>query len=312
MKKQQVPWLVMTIMSLALAACDDVINIDTNSAAPVLNIDAWVNSKPETQTIYLTMSQDYFDNTNLPPAASGATVSVKDNFGNVYVFAEDMQSADGAYRWVPQEGAVLAVTGRTYTLIVSYAGETFEASCKVGRVPAIDSLTYSELDRGLGRGGNDETFYRGEFWATDPPGKGDTYWIRTYKNGVLLSKPSELNIAYDASRVSGSEFDGVTFTTQVRVGINASETDADDKQVSPVLPGDSLYVEIHSLTEASFNYMNEVLTQTDRNGGIAELFASRPLANVSTNIVNLDGNGSPVVGFFNISVVSGLGKTFRP
>ncbi len=47
------------------------------------------------------------------------------------------------------------------------------------------------------------------------------------------------------------------------------------------------------------------------NGGIAELFSAVPLANVSTNIVNLDGNGSPVVGFFNVSVVSGLGKTFR-
>jgi hypothetical protein len=28
-------------------------------------------------------------------------------------------------------------------------------------------------------------------------------------------------------------------------------------------------------------------------------------------VVNLDGNGSPVVGFFNVAAVSGLGKKFR-
>jgi len=310
MTQQPAIALILAATLLMLGACDDVIDVNTGTATPVLNIDAWVNSKAETQTIYLTMTQDYFDNTSLPPAASGATVTVTDNLGHVFPFAEDVQSGDGAYRWHPQAGEVLAVTGRTYTLTVNYRGETFVASCKAGRVPPVDSLTYAVWDRQFGRP-DDETFYRGQFWATDPPGKGDTYWIRTYKNGVLLSKPSELNIAYDASRVAGSEFDGVTFTTQVRAGINPTETDADDNAVSPVVPGDSLYVEIHSISNASFNYMNEVLTQTDRNGGITELFMSRPLANVSTNLVNLDGNGSAIVGFFNVSVVSGLGKTFR-
>lgn len=310
MKRQQALWLLLTLASLVLTACDDVIDVNTGTSTPVLNIDAWLNNKPGTQTIYLTMTQDYFNNANPPPAASGATVSVTDNRGNVYTFSEDVQSAEGAYRWTPGGGEVLGVTGLTYTLNVNYGGETFQASCRVGRVPAIDSLTYAEWDRPMVRD-NGKTFYRGEFWATDLPGKGDTYWIRTYKNGVLLSKPSELNVAYDAARVSGSEFDGVTFTTPVRTGINPTETDANDDPVSPVEPGDSLYVEIHSLTEASFNYMNEVLKQTDRNGGIAELFSAVPLANVSTNIVNLDGNCSPVVGFFNVSVVSGRGKTFR-
>lgn len=310
MKRQQALWLFLILASLVLTACDDVIGVNTGTSAPVLNIDAWLNNKPETQTIYLTMTQDYFANANPPPAASGATVSVTDNRGSVYAFSEDVQSTEGAYRWTPAGGEVLGVTGLTYTLNVNYGGETFQASCRVGRVPAIDSLTYAEWDRPMVRD-DDKTFYRGEFWATDRPGKGDTYWIRTYKNGVLLSKPSELNVAYDAARVSGSEFDGVTFIPQVRTGINPTETDANDDPVSPVEPGDSLYVEIHSLTEASFNYMNEVLKQTDRNGGIAELFSAVPLANVSTNIVNLDGNGSPVVGFFNVSVVSGLGKTFR-
>jgi hypothetical protein len=50
-----------------------------------------------------------------------------------------------------------------------------------------------------------------------------------------------------------------------------------------------------------------VIIQTDRPGGFAELF-STPLANVSTNVTNLDPNGTKAVGFFNVSAVSGLGK----
>jgi hypothetical protein len=159
--------------------------------------------------------------------------------------------------------------------------------------------------------GNDEDFYDAEFWATDPVGKGDTYWIRTYKNGSLLNKASELTIAYDAAISAGSEFDGVTFISAVRMGINADDTDDDDKPVSPLIWGDSIYVEINSITLQSFNYLNEVIDQTNKSGGLSELFTSTPLANVSSNLVNLNGNGSPVVGFFNVASVAGLGRKFR-
>jgi hypothetical protein len=71
-----------------------------------------------------------------------------------------------------------------------------------------------------------------------------------------------------------------------------------------------VYVEIHSLSEASFTYLTQVAIQTDRPGGFAELFAT-PLANVSTNITNVNATGTKVVGFFNVASVSGLGRKFR-
>ena len=46
--------------------------------------------------------------------------------------------------------------------------------------------------------------------------------------------------------------------------------------------------------------------QTDRPGGFAELFAT-PLSNVVTNIIPSNEN-EEVVGFFNVSAVSGNGK----
>ncbi len=301
--------LLAATFILSFISCDDIISVDTENADPVLNIDAWINDKPETQVIFLTFTQDYFDNENLPVPASGASVVISADDGRQYIFQEDVLATDGSYRWTPGDGETIGLPGSTYALTVVYGQETFVATSVMGRVPAVDSLTFSkEEDLGFQ---SDEDFYQAEFWATDLTGKGDTYWIRTHKNGSLLNKASELNIAYDAGQTAGSEFDGVTFITPIRIGINANDEDEDEMPVSPLKPGDSIYVEIHSLTEGSFSYLQQVIAQTDKNGGLSELFTSTPLANVSTNIANQNDNGSPVVGFFNVASVSGLGKRFK-
>ena len=53
--------------------------------------------------------------------------------------------------------------------------------------------------------------------------------------------------------------------------------------------------------------------QTNRPGGFAELFA-QPLANVSSNILIADETmgAADVIGFFNISAVSALGRLLDP
>jgi len=289
-----------------LWACDDEIDLTLSSADPIINIDAWINDKSEPQHIYLTFTQDYFENNSLPPVVRGALVTVTDNEGNIYQFTEEINNVNGAYNWQPDMGEKLGTVGKSYTLKVVYNNETFTATSVMKRVPPVDSLTLSYQE---GRGMMDDS-YRAEFWATDPVGKGDTYWIRAYKNGRLLNKASEITTAYDAGTSSGSGFDGVTFISPVRIGINANDFDDDDRPESPLVNGDSIYVEIHSINLVSFNYMAEVVSQADRMGGISELFTSAPLANVSTNIVNSNTKGAAVVGFFNVAAVSGLGKKF--
>jgi len=298
--------IILCICAGLCWSCDDEVGIDTGSANPVLNIDAWINNKPETQHIYLTLSQDYFDNKNLPPVASGAKVTVTDSQGRVFQFVEDSTSLVGAYSWRPQNGEVLGSVGTAYTLEIEYNGEVFTATSVMKRVPPVDSLTLS-YQEGIGMM---DDIYRAEFWAKDIAGKGDTYWLRAYKNGRLLNKASEITTAYDAGTSSGSGFDGVTFITPVRMGINANDVDDDDRPVSPLVNGDSVYVEVHSINLVAFNYLAEVVSQANRMGGISELFTSAPLANVSTNILNRNANGSAIVGFFNVAAVSGHGKKF--
>lgn len=284
-------------------SCEETINPDLEDADPKLVVDAWLTNKVEDQVVRLSWTQPYLENT-LPSGVSGATVVVTYDGGEI-TFSEDASEA-GTYRWTPTDvtsAEVFGTIGRNYKLTVRVGAETFEATSRINRTVAIDSITF-EFEE------NDPLYpdnsYTAEFWATDPVGKGDTYWIRSYKNGVALLKPSEINVAYDAGFTAGGNFDGVTFLPPLR-SVNPDEEDENDEPLSPYEPGDSVYVEIHSITLEAYNFLNQVIIQTDRPGGFAELF-STPLANVSTNITNLDPNGTKAVGFFNVSAVSGMGK----
>jgi hypothetical protein len=90
--------------------------------------------------------------------------------------------------------------------------------------------------------------------------------------------------------------------------VNPYDQDENGDIISPYIPGDSLYVELHSVTNLAFSYLFEVSVQTNRPGGITELLAV-PLANVETNIVNVT-NDEPVTGFFSVSAVKSMGKRF--
>ncbi len=295
--------VLILLIGLFSLGCEQVINPTLQSAAPVLVVDAWVNDKFDKQQIILTQTQPYFDAAQ-PTGVTGAVVTVEDlTNGNVYTFIESSVTK-GAYEWMPGS-TTFGVIGHKYKLSVSVNGEVFEADSHMGRVPQIDSITFEKDVRNTSK----ETRYQGEFWAVDPVGVGDTYWIRATKNDTLLNKPSEINVAYDAGISAGGDADGVEFLPPIRRGITPDNSNVSGNP-SPYWPGDSVYVEIMSITVAAFNYLNEVKIQTNRPGGFSELFA-RPIANVSTNIINTNPKGSNVMGFFNVGAVSSKSGKFE-
>ena len=297
---------VLLITSVVLSSCEDVINPELQKADAQLVVEAWLNNKPGDQVINLMMTQPYFENTT-PPGVSGAVVTVQDSEGEIMNFIEDINKK-GYYRWsTSTPGETFGEIGREYKLTVSLKGELFESYSYMGRVPVIDSITFKFEEEATFYPKNS---YTGEFWARDLSGSGDAYWIKTYKNDTLLNKPSEINLAFDAGFSPGGNFDGITFIPPIRSSINPFNEDKDGKIVSPYLPGDSVYVEIHSISYETFTYLNEVVIQTNRPGGFGELFSS-PLSNVSTNIFNTNPNGSKVVGFFNVAAVSGSGQKVK-
>lgn len=289
-------------MAFAFYSCEDVINPELEEAQPVLVVDAWLNNIPGTQRILLTRTQPYFENV-LPPGVSGAVVSVEDENGKQFNFIE---TEPGVYVWNPVGDEIFGEVGLKYKLTVKNGAETFVSESPMGRTPAIDSITFF-LQPG-GQFLND--LFLAEFWSTDPIEPGDAYWIKTFKNGKQLLQPSEIVTAYDAGFSKGGNFNGVPFIAPIRRAINPFDEAEDGTFKSPYVVGDSVYVQIHSVSEAAFNFLNEVSIQTDRPGGFSELFAT-PLANVSTNIKNINSDGSKVVGFFNVGAVSGLGRKLK-
>jgi len=283
---------------LFFSACEDEIMPDLAEAPEVIVIDAWINNKPEPQIIRISTTQPYFENTPVP-GLSGATVQVIDENLKSYVFQE---TEPGIYTWSGENGATFGEVGVQYALNISYKGLTFNAVSQMNGVPPVDSITYEfeEADGPFPAG------YFAEFWARDLPGEGDTYWIKTFKNGNFLAKPGEINIAFDAGFSSGGSIDGLVFIPPIRSGINPFDEDDNGEILPSYNPGDSVYVELHSITNEAFYFLNEVSFQTDRPGGFAELFAT-PLSNVVSNILSSDDQ-TEVVGFFNVAAVSGNGK----
>jgi len=288
------------LISLGLWACEDQINPSLQDAPPVLVIDAFLTNQDSAQIIRITQTQAYFDNTQLT-GITNASVLVRNDNGTVLTFVHQEQ---GIYTWTPSSTGEIGDIGDNYTLEVEIGEDSYRAFSSMNRVPPIDSISFRFEKENLFLPDS----YFAEFWSRDPLGTGDTYWIKSYKNGIYLNQPNEINIAFDAGFSEGGNVDGLIFIPPVRDAINPFVEDANDEFLSPFKDGDSVFVELHSITNEAFDFLNEVRTQTDRPGGFAELFAT-PLSNVSSNIQYLGSdNGTQILGFFNVAAVVGSGK----
>ncbi len=278
---------------MVLASCEEVIDLETEPGETQLAVDAWVTNQKGEQTIRLTLSQPYLDNTFSAPAL-GASVAVIDaSDSTIFEFTDP--DNDGSYTWKAEDGKSFVELGGQYALGIEYEGKTYGALSSANPVPEIDSLVFVYEEESLGQ---PEGYY-GELFARDFEGVGNCYWIKSWKNGQYLNKPGELNIAFDAGFSPGAVTDGITFILPIRAGVNPIP-DPDTDPAPGYEIGDSLYVELHAIPQEAFFFLVELQIQL-QNGG---LFAT-PTANVPTNIVNLDENDdTQVVGFFAVSMVN--------
>ena len=303
-----IKYIILFLGIGTLWSCEDVIDVELPESEPIVVIDAWINNKPETQKIEVLKTIPYFENSFLP-GLSNAVVRVEDLTDNAtYLFEETDQ--DGVYTWEPSAAQpTFGKVGNSYRLTVQLGSDIYEAFSAMNRVPEIDSINF-RFEKG-------NSFfpdsYFGGVYAVDPVGPGDAYWIKAWKNGQYLNKPSEINISYDAGGSPGATVDGIPFIQPIRDGINPFDQDENDNFLPPYEPGDSVYVEIHSINYDSYVFLNEVAIQTNRPGGFAELFA-QPLANVSSNIGMADEStqGTEAIGFFTVSAVSTKGRRLDP
>ena len=286
--------IAIAAILISAASCTDVITVDIEEVPPQLVVDAWIDNEPGPQSIRLTLSQGYFNNT-FTPTVNDASVAVTNSEGDIFIFGYE---GEGLYVWRPSGNETLGDIGETLFLGVEWNGNVFGSQSEIYRVPPIDSIVseFREKDIGAPEG------YYAQFYSRDLTGFGDTYWIKSYKNGQYLNKGFELNIAYDAGFAPGAQTDGLVFLPPIREGVNrVPDPDTeDDGDVPPWAPGDSLRVEIHSISNLGFEFLR--IARDQINNGSNTIFAI-PIANARSNILTLEGDET-ALGFFNVAAIS--------
>jgi hypothetical protein len=287
---------LLLILALFLFSCEDVVMLDSPSSPAYFVVESTLTNLPGPQSIKLSKSQPYFDNSNAP-AVSAAQVRVSDDAGNTYVFTES--ATPGTYTWTPKDPSeVFGKVGRTYSLAVNWSGSSFAAKAKMNRVPPIDSILYEAKTanaRQAGDGKPKEGF-EAQFYGKDLIGAGDCYRIKYYKNDKLFNATSNLLIVFDSAlqRVAGT--DGLMFNLPVRTAISPELYEAKDK----------IKVEIYSITNDQFSFYSQARLELNNAG----LFAI-PAANIPTNIQQTAGS-MQAAGWFGVSAVSSLETVVDP
>lgn len=293
--------LIYNILALSvfvLTSCEDVIDLQTDGGEPQLVVDGWLTNQPGSQNIKLRLSASYFDNAAAKPAL-GAKVTVTANGANVYEF-KDVKN-DGNYVWTPKDTKPLASVGNTYKLVVEYGGETYTSQTQMKRVPPVDSIAYEYKERTIGPDDKPKKGYIAEFYANDPTGQGDCYWIRHSRNGKIFNKADEITIAYDGAFSPGSSSDGLLFILPIRQSITSGNT------LDLYAEKDTLKVDLFSVSLEAYYFLFQVRQESTNQG----LFATAP-ANIPTNVKNVKENGKKALGFFGVSAVSSLQTIIDP
>ena len=295
------------VLFLLLFSCEDIITPDLPINEPIVVVDAWINNLEKDQVIKLSESQNYLDSSSPVPVV-GASVFVYDEYQNQFTFTE---VNNGEYVWSPDSIIKnIGEVGTKFYLSISLQDEGINifSESQLNRTSIIDSVNFV-------RGQVPEGSYYAEFWSREEKGPGDAYWIKSYINGQLQTDYQDIITCIDAGASSeGAIIDGIPFIPPIRRAVTKFNSDDDGNFLSPFVKGDSLYVEIHSVTYEAFDFLNKTAIQINRPGGFSELFAVS-LSNVPTNLVvtNISDNSInsnyPIVGFFNVSSVDGMGNT---
>jgi hypothetical protein len=281
--------LIVTVSLFMFTSCEDVIQIKLDEGSKLYVIDAFVNNLRTDQTIRVLTNDTYFSNKEAPPV-SNAIVILKDLTGNAQYTFSYTSNGNYIYKLAPTD--TISRIGHQYEVSVTIDGNTYTALCTQKRTAILDSISAVYVNGGGGFGPS-QPYYNCFLWARDKvDNNADYYWIKTFRNDTLFSKPGDLNTAIDGTGgavavADAGGADTLDFTPPaIFLGFNRYQS------------GDKCKVEIHSITRETNNFLLQAVAQI-QNGG---LFATTP-ENVRTNIVTPSGAKTKAIGWFNMATV---------
>lgn len=270
------------LVAVLFASCEDVVQVKLDKGEPTVTIDAFINDMRSQQKVRLTYTDGYFSQKPNDPI-NGATVVLKDlTNGSVFTFVDQN---NGNYVFDLQNTDTIGRVNHEYELTVTHQGHIYTSTSKLNRTTAVDSIDAKFQEAGAFGG---KEGYRCSFLGMDLPGADDFYWIKSYRNGTFFNKGGDINIAWNGAGSAGA--DGLFFIPPVAEGITPFD--------EVFQQNDVCRVEIHSITQETYDFLTQVQAQTTNSG----LFATTP-ENVKSNIKCQTSEKIKVVGWFCMSAV---------
>jgi len=265
--------IILSCLTYLMTGCDVPIELDLDQTPPIVSIEALLTDRPGKQFVRVTMSTDFY-NQNDADRVTNATVVLHDDLGSTTVFSPyPGANKDSAGYYFPPSGYAGQI-GRTYTLTIAAAGKTFEATDKLVRVTAIDSLAYRPNIYAVEDPPSDGKTYELLIYAKEPQETKDYYMVKYYRNDSLT---------YDGDT-------DVYVLDDYGVGENIAGVPSDVWYAI----GDKAGLEMYSLSRDGFLFYNDLVIMLNSDGGMF----SPPPANPRTNF------SGGALGFFQVSAVN--------
>ena len=260
-------YIALIIVALSFVSCEEVIDVNLNTAAPRLVIDAAINWQKGTigneQKIVLSTTTDFYS--TVVPKVSGASVSVKSSENLNYIFLEIPNT--GEYKCTNFK----PILGESYTMTVLYKGETYTAKETMQSVSPIENIT--QKDNG-GFSGKD---YEIEVTFRDPTTK-NFYLAKFFPDSAKSPSYSILKDEFTNGNLKSWQFSN------------------EDLQ-----QGSKIAITHYGVSQLYYNYMNKIISISNSSGGGSPF--QTPPATITGNIVNQNTVSNYALGFFSVCEV---------
>lgn len=257
--------LIVLFTSVFFTGCEDVVDVDLDTAAPKLVIEAAINWQKGTtgkqQAVKLTTTTGYFE--SVIPTVSGATIYIRNSQNEQFNFTEVPKT--GRYicnNFVPE-------INETYTLTVISGGNTYTASETLKSVAPITRIEQNNEGGFTGKDIEVRAYY-------NDPADADNFYLYKY----VYSNKITSNFYVDEDKFfQGNEFFSVS----------------DDDELKA---GDEIEITHYGISKQYYNYMNILVSIAGSNVGGP--FQSPP-ATVKGNIINTTDKANYPLGYFSLS-----------
>lgn len=262
---KNIQYILMLLLALFFTSCEEVVDVDLNTAAPRLVIDAsinWYKGTPgNEQKIKLTTTTGYYD--TVIPVVSGAQVFITNSTNDVFTFIENPDT--GEYLCT----GFVPVINQTYLLTVISEGQTYTAEETLKATPTIkDNISQNN------EGGFSGTDIELKFFFDDNGAENNSYLTKT----TASIHPFPDYDVFDDEFFQGNEMMGIYIDEYLKAG-------------------DQMQFTIYGVSERYKNYMDILLNASEGDGGP---FQTTP-SNVRGNIINQTNMDNFALGYFRLS-----------